>query len=247
MKFKFLILLLALPATLSMATPKCPKQLRIAIVDTGLDLNDPRFTDHLCENGHRNFVNNESMDDKVGHGTFVAGLIEKYAGNSNYCILVYKFYQDSADGNVNLSRESAALRAAIDNGANIINFSGGGPIFNEPEAVIIRDNPQITFVVAAGNEGKNLDIHGNEFYPASLFYKNIEVVGSVTKNGDRASTSNYSSKINNKEVGQNAISYIPNGIGLMSGTSMATAIFSGKLVAKKSKLCNIDSGDGNGR
>lgn len=214
-------------------------QTRIAVIDTGLNLNDPRFKGHLCEKGHKNFVDDESLDDVNNHGTHVAGLIEKYAGNANYCMLIYKYYEDSSPGYVNEKREVASLREAIKNGATIINYSGGGSVFSEDEALLIKNHPEVIFVVAAGNEGKSLDISGNEYYPASLFYKNIEVVENIDESGNRATSSNYGSKVKNKEIGTNVTSLIPDGrVGVMSGTSQATAVFSGKLVAKKSKACN---------
>ncbi len=236
MKFGILILslLLAVP---SLATNKC-QQIRIAVVDTGLDLTDPRFKTHICHTGHKNFVEDESINDTHGHGTFVAGLIQQYASKSNYCLLIYKYYSESASGSLNLKRESMAFREAIKNGASIINFSGGGGGFNEEEALLIAKNPKVTFVVAAGNEGEDLDVPGNYYFPASLFYKNMHVVGAIDSHGDRSKTSNYSKKIYDTELGENAISFLPNGkMGHMSGTSMATGIFSGKLVDKLSKSC----------
>ena len=233
-------ILLIFLATTSWATHKCSKHIRIAVIDTGLDLTDPRFFNHICRTGHKSFVPDGAfLDDLSGHGTFVAGLIQQYAGEgSNYCMVIYKYYQESAPGELNEKREVLALQAAVDNGADIVNFSGGGPDFNEEESLIIKNNPQITFVVAAGNDELDLDIPGNKFYPASLFYKNEEVIGNIDKNGKRAFSSNYSKKIKNWEVGVDVSSYLHYGkTGKESGTSKSTAIFSGKLVAKTLNSC----------
>jgi subtilisin family serine protease len=208
------------------------EQLKIAIVDTGLDINDPRFAGHICPSGHKDFTET-SLEDTLGHGTFVAGLIKKNAGNSNYCLLIYKYYVDSAPGSVNVRRELAALREAISNGADIVNFSGGGPIFNEEESLLIKYHPEVTFVVAAGNEGKSLDISGNEYYPASYFYPNEIVVGSVNSKGKRSSFSNYGKNVEVKELGEGVVSYVPNNrIATWEGTSFSTAIHTGKLIRK---------------
>lgn len=213
-------------------------QIKIAIVDTGLNLRDPRFKYHLCENGHKNFVKEESIDDINGHGTHIAGIIQQYAGNANYCILIYKYYQSSASGISSIGREVLAFQEAVNNGADIINFSGGGPSFDESEFLVIKDNPNTTFVVAAGNDGKNIDMPGNEYYPASLFLSNMEVVGGIDLFYNKTPTSNYSNRIKDKELGKDVLSYLPNNkIGYLSGTSMATAIFSGKLVARYPKTC----------
>jgi subtilisin family serine protease len=238
MKFIALTLLsfLIIPAQ---ASKVCKKHtIKVAVVDTGLDLNDPRFKDHLCKTGHKNFVNDEPIDDFNGHGTFVAGLIEKYAGNTDYCLLIYKYYKESASGHYNLRRELWAFQEAIDNGADIINFSSGGSEFNEVEANIIKSHPKVTFVVAAGNDAVSLDIPGNNFYPASLFYDNIEVVENIDENGALSPSSNYGKRVKNKEMGENVVSYMPGGLtGVMSGTSISAAIFSGKLVDKRSRSC----------
>jgi len=224
-----------LPSVLSNASSKC-QPLRIAILDTGLNLKDSRFK-HLCPTGHKNFVKGETLDDVNNHGTFVAGLIEQYAKKSNYCMLIYKYYQESAPGEVNQEREVEAIREAIDNHADIINLSGGGPTFDEDEALLIKYHPEITFVVAAGNDGLDLDVPGNYYYPASLFYGNIEVVGNIDSFGIRDPDSNYGKRVENKEVGVMVHGRFIKGNGYMSGTSMSAAIFSGKLVDKLSKSC----------
>jgi subtilisin family serine protease len=239
MKSKALFLLLLLtPFIVSGRTPKNCKTIKVAVIDTGLDLTDPRFINHLCKTGHKNFVDNETLDDINYHGTHVAGLIEKYAGNANYCLLIYKYFSDNASGLLNLSREVLALQEAIKNGADIINFSGGGDEFSEEEALLIKYHPEITFVVAAGNDHHSLDIPGNEFYPASLFLPNEEVVAAVDKNKKLIPETNYGKYVENKELGFHVLSLFPNGqMGYMTGSSQATAIFSGKLVAKTSRMC----------
>src|ERR1019366_6024887 len=99
----------------------------------------------LCKSGHKNFVEGEGIEDFTGHGTHVTGLIEQYAGGSNYCFMIYKYYGRSTDGLLNETREVLALREALKIHANVINFSGGGSTFNEEEALLIMDHPEITF------------------------------------------------------------------------------------------------------
>lgn len=242
MKFNTLFFLYIFLASQTMAATCEP--IRIAVVDTGLDITDLRFKDHLCATGHKNFVLKETLDDVNGHGTFVTSLIEQNAGEGNYCILIYKYYSESDTGAVNLKRELLAFKEAIDNKADIINFSSSGDGFDEKESLAIKDHPDVTFVIAAGNDSRDLDIPGNETYPASFFYKNMEVVGGIDKDGNRVPTSNYSKKIVDKELGVEVKSDLPNNTtGQQTGTSFATAIFSGKLVAKSLKTCKYRSSD----
>ena len=77
------------------------KQLKVAVIDTGLNFQDDRFNRHLCRSGHKDFTDS-GLNDTNGHGSTVVSLIEKYARNANYCFLIYKFYLNSNSGSVNL-------------------------------------------------------------------------------------------------------------------------------------------------
>lgn len=245
MHMKLVLPLILLLSSSCHAEPRqCFKQVRIAIIDTGLDINDPRFKDHLCPTGHKNFVKGVDLYDTNDHGTHIAGLIKEYAGKARYCMLIYKYYERSSE-DLNANREILALQEAVKNGANVVNISGGGSEFSEDEYIIMRDHPEITFVVAAGNDHRNIDIPGNEYFPASYFLPNIVVVENISDNGNLSKSSNWSSRAV-KEHGENVLSTIPcrqeidgklHCTSYMTGTSQATAIASGKLLAKMSKSC----------
>ncbi len=215
----------------------CDRQIRIAVVDTGLDLKDPRFEKNLCPTGHKDFTG-EGIADTYGHGTHVTGLIQKYAAHANYCLLIYKYYDSSVSGRVNMIHERDAFQEAISNNADVINFSGGGTLDNDIEYLIIKNHPETLFVVAAGNEGSNLDRPGNEYYPASYWLSNEIVVANYYASGEKVPSSNYGNQVLGKEDGFEVFSTLPNGkTGYMTGTSQSTAIFSGKLVDRLSKMC----------
>lgn len=238
-KLRIISSLLLLTILSSTSEAKYCPQIKIAIVDTGLDLTDPRFKNHICETGHKNFIKDQTLDDIHGHGTHVAGLIQKYAGRGNYCFLIYKYYSDANLGFVNLNNEVDAFQEAIDNGANIVNFSGGGAEFSEEEFLIMKSHPEVLFMVSAGNEHANMDISEHYFYPAAYNLKNEIVVGSISWDHIRSDFSNYGKVVKNVEVGENVISYLPhNKKGSMSGTSQATAIKTGKVVAKLLHMCH---------
>lgn len=206
---------------------------RVAVLDTGLNLTDPRFTQHLCPTGHKNFVLGETINDIVGHGTHVSGIIEQFADGANYCMLIYKYFSYHATGIQNVNREVQALNEAILNEADIVNFSGGGDEPNQEEYSVIKNNPRVVFVVAAGNDHKNLNYSDNTYFPASYWLKNEYVIGASD-----SSSSNYGSKVL-FEPGYEVLSYLPNNqLGRMSGSSMSTARFTGKLVDRVSKMCN---------
>jgi thermitase len=205
------------------------KVLKVAVVDSGLDITDTRFK-HLCPKGHKDFTG-LGIKDTTPHGSHVVGLIEKYSGNGNYCILIYKYFDESLSGFYTSKYEILAIKEAIKNGAKIINISGGGDTFNEDEYLVIKSHPQVLFVVAAGNENKDIDQTSGYFYPASLHLMNIIVVGNLNNNSTKAESSNWADRPISWEMGENVKSTFPNGqYGILSGTSMSTAIHTGKII-----------------
>lgn len=201
----------------------------VAIVDTGLDLSDPRFSNALCPNGHKDFTD-AGIKDTNGHGTHIAGLIKSYAKKSDYCMLIYKYYEPNKN---NVLAQLNSFKEAIKNGANIINFSGGGSGYLKEEYEIIKSHPEVLFIVAAGNEGKNLSNHEYTYYPASYNLSNMIIVSSYSLSKERDVSSNYGSFVS-WEVGVNQLSTLPDGkTGYMSGTSQATAIKTGKIISEK--------------
>jgi len=215
--------------TLFLVSQSYAGTLRIGVVDSGLDLTDSRLNGHLCATGHKDFTG-EGLKDINGHGTEMTGLIEKYAGKGDYCLVIYKYYSDSDPGIVNSKHEAEALDVAVKDGIKIINLSSSGPDFEEKEYLIIRENPDVTFVVAAGNDYKNLDIPGEVAYPASYRLKNETVVGNVDGESNRVPSSNYSKKITVVEMGKDVYTTFINGYGYITGTSASCAVHTGKMI-----------------
>jgi subtilisin family serine protease len=196
--------------------------LKVAVIDTGIDLNDARLASNICKTGSRDFTG-EGLIDTYGHGTHVVGLIEKYAGNSPYCITMLKWW--SKNGEIGTSYLDA-LTEAVESKANIVNLSLNSNYYNDTEYSLICDHPEITFVVAAGNQGH--DLSKIPAYPAAYGCPNIIVVGAIND-----SLSNYgpTTLVKILEEGVNILSTLPNNrMGYMSGTSMSCAIRTGKLI-----------------
>jgi subtilisin family serine protease len=67
--------------------------------------------------------------------------------------------------------------------------SGSSPYIFDPIAKIIKSTPECMYVVAAGNNGLNLDTTsgpGVDIYPAEFTYDNIVTVGATDTAGNRA-------------------------------------------------------------
>lgn len=212
----------------------------VAVIDTGL--NNSSFTKNakLCKFGHRNFTSD--MDtysrqdiktpiplDNHGHGTNIAGLIDKYAQDANYCMVILKYYSPKVHDD-SLENEIKAIRYATNIGAKYINFSGGGPSFDIGERNAVKDFLRIgsTFIAAAGNERSNIKKY--PYYPAS-YNDTVISVGSLNDDGAISEYSNWGDSIKRWEYGRDKIGF---GIQL-SGTSQATAIVTGKLIKENEK------------
>lgn len=216
--------------------PSYARTIKLAILDSGLDLKDKRFQHLLCKDIPSRDYTGEGMQDTINHGTNVVYLINKYAKNSDYCIVIYKIYSAKATGKQNLDRLILAFMDIYHNKFDVANYSGGGLEFSEDEYSVIKHSENTMFFFAAGNEGVSLDPPNPGYYPACYHLPNIRAVGSWAKPGQRAASSNYGSKIDIWEVGERLISYGVDGkINTISGTSFATAVVTGKYINELSR------------
>ena len=174
-----------------------------------------------------NFVdNNNNIQDDHGHGTHVSGIIAATGDTGNACrilgiapqyvkIMVLKYYNEFSESSENIKNTVKSINYARQNGADIINYSGGGPGANEDEkqAILKAADKGIIFVAALGNDGSKID-KKTQFYPASYNLSNIIDVQSHNQNRKRVKSSNYieSTLPGNKPVqtaGESVFSTLP--------------------------------------
>ena len=177
--------------------------------------------------------------DEHGHGTHVAGIIGAVANPKtgvsgvahNVSIMSVKYYSDANTGAVNLRNTVRAISYAVEHGAKIINYSGGGPEFSEEEYLAIKkaEAAGVLFVAAAGNERQNTDLVENYYYPSAYRLSNIISVAATDIQNQLLRSSNWGkSKVDVAAPGENIYSTLPGGrYGYMSGTSQATAFVTG--------------------
>jgi thermitase len=220
----------------------------VAVIDTGIDASHRDLTANLWHDpnhpeqniyGWNFIVDQPNPFDDHGHGTHVAGIIgavfDPQSGVSGVAqhvsIMPVKYYSDSNSGAANVANTIMAINYAVNHGARIINYSGGGPEFNEDEYIAIRkaEAKGILFVAAAGNEHQDTDQVENYYYPSAYRLSNIISVAAIDIHNQLIPSSNWGfKKVDLAAPGENIYSTLPGGrYGYMSGTSQATPFVSG--------------------
>lgn len=221
----------------------------VSVIDTGIDCSHP---DLSCEKEYSALSGREGAGearDDNGHGTHVAGTICAIGNNnvgitgvSSGCkLLAAKFL--GANGGGSLYDGVKAIDWSIRNGANVINASWGGPGHSDvlQKAVQRASDAGVLFVVAAGNDGRNIDSAPQ--YPASYDYPGVITVASYQEDGKVSSFSNYGTKtVEVAAPGSNIFSTYPDAKYLpLSGTSMATPHVAGMVALLSQGF--VDLGD----
>lgn len=210
------------------------KRITVAVIHTGIDFTHPALEKDISKYGH-NFATTiyagpTNPIDGHGHGTHVSGIIESVS-NGHVLIVPIRYYLDSNPGSVNLRNTVKAIRFAVDHGAKIINYSGGGPEFSEEEYLALKyaEAHNVLVVAAAGNEHKDADLVENYYYPAAYRLSNMISVMGVDVNLNRVPSSNWGkNKVDIAAPGENIFSTLPGGrFGYMTGTSQATPFVTG--------------------
>ena len=168
------------------------------------------------------FANSDAdpMDGAVsGHGIHVAGIIAASGNNGQGIagvlwlanIMALKAQADGSDF-LELFSIIEALDYAYDRGAQVVNcsFGGEGDSVFEREAFQTLQSRGILAVCATGSNGADMDIPGNELYPASYDFENILSVAASTENDDLASFSNWGmTSVDVAAPGVNILSTLP--------------------------------------
>ncbi|GAB3798953.1 S8 family serine peptidase [Virgibacillus kimchii] len=193
---------------------------RVAVLDTGIDHNHQSLRDLVRTDLGGNFVGGSSTMDYQGHGTHVAGTVASYGSVSGVMqeatLIPVKVLGDDGSGSIFGIIEGVLHSVSVD--ADVINMSLGGGGYNQSfdDAVQTAVNAGTIVVAASGNEYQS-----SISYPAA--YESVIAVGSVTSNKSRSPFSNYGNGLDLMAPGSNIYSTVPNnGYNSLSGTSMAS-------------------------
>lgn len=198
------------------------KGIKIAVIDTGCDINHEDIKENLIE-GY-NFVNNSNYpNDDNGHGTHVAGIIA--ASNNKKGVVgispgvkIIPIKALDHEGNGNNTDISKSIVWAVDRASDIITMSLGSienslVVYNAIKYAI-KNN--VLIFCAAGNMGLGHDI----LYPAK--YKETISVGSVDEQLKISNFTCFGEELDFLSPGENILSCTPgNSYSIMSGTSMS--------------------------
>lgn len=205
----------------------------IAIIDSGIDINHYEFEGRispLSYNTARDALGLDAVMDDIGHGTMVAGVIGAIKGNGkgiagitqNTTLLVIKANNDGE----NAFRDSSIIEGiyyAVEQGADVINISLGGPSNNAltESAIAYAMTQNVPVVCAGGNDGSDVLVYPAGF-PLSL------AVSAVDAQASLAEFSNYGSHIDLSAPGDEIITTVMNnGTATVSGTSFAAPYVTG--------------------
>lgn len=231
------------------------KDLKIAVIDTGVDYNHPDLKAQMDINWEEFYglpgVDNDGNGyvgdiygysfadqhgdpmDKHGHGTHCAGVIGAEHNSigiagvmANVKIVAIKFLSDSGSGET--INAIASIDYAIKREVNIMSNSWGGGRKNQAllEAIQAANDAGIVFVASAGNSSSNNDTRPS--YPASYEVPNVISVGSFTLRGAKSNFSNHGVKsVHVSAPGSSILSTYKGGYSKLSGTSMSAPHVSG--------------------
>jgi thermitase len=227
----------------------------IAVVDTGVDANALDLAgqltgspDEIPDNGIDDdgngfvddsrgwdFVDSDNdPNDENDHGTHVTGTIVAAADNGVGIAgvapgaKVMPLRALDASGHGSDSAIAEAFDYAGDVGARIVNASLGGAGASQTLTDAMAAHPNTLYVVAAGNDGVNTDLH--PFAPCTSPALNVVCVGASTNTDARAWFSNYGpTTVDVFAPGVLIESTWPGGVyKFLQGTSMASPHVAGE-------------------
>lgn len=198
------------------------KEVIVAVIDSGIDMNHPEFEGRLYKGV--DFLNNEAMSDDTGHGTHVAGIIAANVDGkgiegltpSQVKILPLKVLSSKVNSFIfeNKNRErkivtdifANAIIYAIEAKVHVINMSLGWPqIINSPKVLKALDvayERGITVVAASGNNNKDVPT-----WPCG--HKAVICVGAMDVKGELTEFSNHGGKVDLVAPGEWIVSSTP--------------------------------------
>lgn len=211
----------------------------VAILDTGVAAH-PALQGHLVP-GYNVLapdtppadVPDGLINNVVGHGTMIAGLIARLAPNAK----IMPIRVLDGDGYGTTLTVVKGIRYALQHGARVISLSCGSPKDSETLRNVLDDAERYSAVIvaAAGNDGLNMCR-----YPAAN--ANVIAVAAVESNNQKTVFSNYGRRIQVVAPGTNIRStFWDGGYATWAGTSFSVPFISAEAALILSKYRNMEA------
>lgn len=176
----------------------------------------------------------DSGDDPHGHGTAVSTVLAAAMDGAGMVgvapdahVLPLRVLDEEGEGST--AGTAAAFGQAADDGVRVVNASLGATGFTYAEWLAIARNPDTLYVVAAGNDGEDLDSGGTPTYPCMYGLPNVLCVGASTGQDKPAGFSNFGRySVDLFAPGERVVASLPHepgddpGFWYLDGTSLAT-------------------------
>ncbi|MCL1127362.1 S8 family serine peptidase [Shewanella surugensis] len=196
----------------------------ICIIDSGYDASHSDLSGNNASGTNNSGTGNwYEPGNNNAHGTHVAGTIAAIANgsgvvgvmpNQNVNIHVIKVFNESGWGYT--SELVDAIDDCVDNGANVVTMSLGGPTYSatEKNALAAHQSNGVLLIAAAGNDGDN-----THSYPAS--YDAVMSVASVDNNKDHSDFSQYTDQVEIAGPGTAVLSTVTQGEGVLADITIS--------------------------
>lgn len=234
------------------------KGVRVAVIDTGVDIKNPQLKDAVDVGSGRNLLPKDLKDengtkiergkengttDTVGHGTKVAGIIAARPTKGTGFVglapdaTIIPVQQNDAEGHGTAETLAEAITYAVQEGADVINISQDTANAVEPtpllkQAVDAALAKEVVIVASAGNDGLGGNV--KETYPAS--YDGVLAVASSDRNNERAAFSQSGEFVGIAAPGVDMVSTVPGGGHCAdNGTSFSAPYVAGVAALIKAK------------
>lgn len=210
------------------------REVTVAVIDTGVDLNHPDLRDHLVPGKYiptqaalskyaQSRIETTTAQDQNGHGTEIAGVLvmagipqeNRISALRSINVMPIRVMDD--DEHIDLHSTTQGIYAAIDAGVDIMVMSLVNGVFTRTlqDAVAVAEEKGILIVAATGNSG-----HPAVLYPAA--FPSVFAIGAVDDNDEPTSYTNYGPEVNVVAPGSvNTIS-LDGDVVFRAGTSIST-------------------------
>ncbi|WP_379863229.1 S8 family peptidase [Laceyella putida] len=204
-------------------------EIRVAVVDTGVDLSNPQLQPYLVPGANVRFPDEPPLD-RMGHGTKVAGVIASVWGAftrkvpiGQGKIMPIKVMEDGSDGHINAT--SAGMREAMKRKARIIVLAQGSWRQHQVLADVVAEAERRGVLVVAAVGNAKYDEQGRLLFDHPLYfpaaYPTVLAVGATTQRGQHEPSSNWGPGLDLVAPGEAIRLPFMNDLLMQNGTSFA--------------------------